>query len=304
MPRAFVIGGANVDVKGRSDETFIAGTSNIGRVVTTPGGVGRNIAHNLAQLGIGVALIAAVGDDANGQLIAEATAGAGVDCRRLIRVGLPTGTYLAIVDHRGEMVAAVNDMRASDALTPERIAPYADELARAELLVADCNIPVDTLQWLAAFARDRRVRLLVEPVSVPKAQKLMSLPKGTGVYAATPNRQQLHAMAGVDDDAAAIAALHARGIANLVVHCGADGALVSDGAGLVQVPAAARAAVADVTGAGDAAVAGLAFGLIEGLLLAEAAVLGQRAAALKLSSHLSVAAGLTRDRLTREGFRR
>jgi pseudouridine kinase len=56
-------------------------------------------------------------------------------------------------------------------------------------------------------------------------------------------------------------------------------------------------AIADVTGAGDAAVAGLVFGLLDGRSLAEAARLGQSAAALKLASAQSVAEGLSRDRL-------
>src|SRR5438128_420509 len=112
MARVFVIGGANVDVKGRAGGRFIAGTSNPGMVTVTPGGVARNIAQNLARLGLDVALIAAVGDDGNGRLIAEMTEKAGVDCARLMRVDVATGTYLAIVDENGEMVAAVNDMRA------------------------------------------------------------------------------------------------------------------------------------------------------------------------------------------------
>jgi pseudouridine kinase len=54
-----------------------------------------------------------------------------------------------------------------------------------------------------------------------------------------------------------------------------------------------------VTGAGDAAVAGLVCGLLEGLALADAARLGQCAAAIKLGSSESVALGLSRDRLMR-----
>lgn len=296
MAKVFVIGGANVDVKGRCGATYVAGTSNPGNVMVTPGGVGRNITENLARLGVDVALIAAVGDDANGRLIAETTMAAGVDCSRLVRVAAPTGTYLVIVDEHGELVAAVNDMRAAEALTPDRLVPYADEFSRADLLIADCNSPVESLVWLAKLAQDAKVRLLMEPVSVPKARKVLGLPS---VFVATPNRQQLHALARVENDAEAIAVLHARGIANLVVHCGADGALVSDGRKLTHLPAEAQVAVADVTGAGDAAVAGLALGLTEGLPIVEAARLGQRAAALKLMSHLSVAPGLSRDRLMR-----
>ncbi|MEI8181049.1 PfkB family carbohydrate kinase, partial [Aestuariivirga sp.] len=66
MPRVIVIGGANVDIKGRSRGSFVAGTSNPGEVTVSAGGVGRNIAENLARLGISVSLVTALGQDANG----------------------------------------------------------------------------------------------------------------------------------------------------------------------------------------------------------------------------------------------
>ena len=298
MPRVFVIGGANVDIKGRSAAALVAGTSNPGTVMVSPGGVARNIAQNLAQLGIDVGLIAAVGEDGNGAWLAAESERAGIDCTRLIRTPLATGSYLAIVDDRGELVAAVNDMRATALLTAGHIALYADEFSRADFLVADCNLGAGALGWLETFARTHGVRLLVEPVSVPKAATLMQLASLAGILAITPNRQQVRAMTGLNDDCQAIAALHARGIANVVVHCGRDGAMVSDGrAAPRKVSAQASGGIADVTGAGDAAVAGLVFGIIEGLPLAEAARLGQKAAALKLGSHLSVAPQINRDRL-------
>ncbi|HRX36366.1 MAG TPA: PfkB family carbohydrate kinase, partial [Aestuariivirga sp.] len=85
------------------------------------------------------------------------------------------------------------------------------------------------------------------------------------------------------------------GFANVVVHCGKDGALVSEG----RTPAVAIAAfgaidITDVTGAGDAAVAGLVSGLAEGRTLAEAARMGQAAAALKLKSRKSVSDAISR----------
>jgi pseudouridine kinase len=54
MAKVIVIGGANVDIKGRSSGAFIGGTSNPGDVMVSVGGVGRNIAENLARLGLDV----------------------------------------------------------------------------------------------------------------------------------------------------------------------------------------------------------------------------------------------------------
>jgi pseudouridine kinase len=291
MRKVIVIGGANVDIKGRVSGPYLSGTSNPGVVTVSAGGVGRNIADNLCRLDVEVSLITALGDDANGRFLRQACAVAGIDLSHAL-AGETTGTYLAVLDGAGELVSAVSDMRAIDRLEPAHLEAAAESLGRADMLVADCNIPVACLDWLCRFSVRSRVPLLVEPVSVPKAMKLLQLERIAPVFAITPNTQQLDALAGGD-----IAQLHGLGFANVVVHRGSHGALASDGSGVVPVEPATAAEITDVTGAGDAAVAGLVCGLLEKLALAEAARLGQCAAAIKLGSSESVAPGLSRDRL-------
>jgi pseudouridine kinase len=298
MPRVIVIGGANVDIKGRSGCPYVAGSSNPGQVTLSAGGVGRNISENLARLGVSVSLVTALGEDTNGALLRVACAAAGVDLSPACMTPAPTGTYLAVLDENGEMVSAVSDMRAMEALTPAHLEDHAVDLARADMLVADCNLSVACLAWLAGFSAAKGIRLLIEPVSVAKARKLLEFQRKQPVFAITPKAQQLDAVAGGD-----LRQLHALGFANIVLHRGRDGALVSDGGGVAKVDALSVENIADVTGAGDAAVAGLIFGLLDGRSLAEAARLGQCAAAIKLSSAHSVASALSRDRLyQRAGF--
>ena len=64
-----VIGGANVDVAARAAGLFIAGDSNPGTVTVAPGGVGRNIAHNLTLLGDQVTLATIFGNDGFGKIL-------------------------------------------------------------------------------------------------------------------------------------------------------------------------------------------------------------------------------------------
>lgn len=294
MAKVVVIGGANVDVKARSSAEFIAATSNPGMVVTAAGGVARNIAHNLALLGIGTALISVVGDDAYGQFILDETARAGVDISLVKRLAGRTGVYVALLDASGEMTGAINDMAilANLALTD------ADEraLLAADLVVADCNLEVNMLKRLVNFCAEHERRLLIEPVSVPKIKKLTNFP--VRAFAITPNIAQLSALTSKAEIEPAIAAVHAMGAANVIVHRGPDGAVVSgEGQPLLSIPALKASRVTDVTGAGDAAVAGLVCGLIDGLDLANAARLGQAAAASKLGSDASAAASLSRARL-------
>ena len=296
MPKVIVIGGANVDIKGRPSGPYLPRTSNPGRVTLSPGGVGRNIAENLARLGVEVSLITALGDDANAALLRGACAAAGVDLSLARVAAEPTGTYLAVLDETGELVSAISDMRVIETLTPDHLDGVRHRFAVADMLVADCNLSTACLDWLSRFAAQEKIRLLVEPVSVPKARKLLDVRKP--IFAITPNTLQVTALAGAEG-AEGIAKLHDLGFSNIVMHRGAEGALASDGQGVASVPAVPVASISDVTGAGDAAVAGLVFGLLDGKSLAEAARFGQCAAAVKLGSAQSVATGLSRDSLAR-----
>lgn len=66
-----VAGGINIDIKGFPFAKAIPGDSNPGRVSNAAGGVGRNIAENLARLGTRVRLCGAVGEDTQGRFILE-----------------------------------------------------------------------------------------------------------------------------------------------------------------------------------------------------------------------------------------
>lgn len=279
-----VIGGANIDIKAKANEPNRLGTSNPGVVSTTAGGVGRNIAHNLARLGAKVSLVSVVGNDAHGSAVLDETARAGVDVSRVARSSINTGSYVALLDHDGELITALNDMRCVEDITTAVVTANQDVLANARLVVADCNLPQSTLNLVGQIAGSK---LVVEPVSVPKSRKLIELLKTTQVFLASPNFDQIEYLAGTRDIEAAFAFMHGKGLRNVVIHAGAEGAFVSDGRSIDLVEARPPAHIADVTGAGDAAVAGLVYGLLQGEALALAAERGQVLAGRVIASAAS-----------------
>ena len=115
-PYVVVIGGANIDVKARSSSPAVRRTSNPGTAVLGSGGVGRNIAENLARLGTTTHLVAAVGGDPLGDQLVRSTAAAGVGVEHVARVDVPTGSYTAILDADGELLVAIASMAATEAL--------------------------------------------------------------------------------------------------------------------------------------------------------------------------------------------
>lgn len=81
-----VIGAANFDIKGRMFHPPVLMSSNASAMRTSFGGVARNIAENLARLGMPVTLITAVGDDYAGEDILESAAEVGIDTSRALIV--------------------------------------------------------------------------------------------------------------------------------------------------------------------------------------------------------------------------
>ena len=301
QPGVVVVGGANMDIKARSDAAAVLATSNPGQASMSPGGVGRNIAENLARLGTRVHLVAAVGRDPLGDTLIRETADAGVHLDYVHRTTTATGTYTAVLNRDGELVVAVSDMAATAELRPPQVDAARDVIAGAELLVLDGNLAAETLGYARNLAAAAGVRTVIEPVSVPKAAALAATPglfdTDHPVYLITPNRDEVTALTGLPagSDAelrAAAAALHAIGVMHVWIRLGAEGSLLSGPDGATYIPAG-RAEVVDVTGAGDSLLGAFCHALLGGAEPTEAARFGHAAAALTIASEHTVRPDLT-----------
>jgi pseudouridine kinase len=275
-PFVLVVGGSNVDVKAHSDVRVLAATSNPGVVVRSPGGVGRNVAENLARLGTRVSLVTAVGADADGAWLLGETAAAGVTVSHAARVGPSTGAYVAVLDADGELVAGVSDMAAVDALSPDLVPAVL--VAEAALVVVDGNLPLATVAHVLDAATEAGGRVVLDPVSVAKAERICPLlSRERPVYAVTPNEDELAAFGSIDE-------LHERGVEVVWVRRGPAGSTLSVAGQAILDLAAPPTTVVDVTGAGDAMVAAFCHRLLDGASVDVAAGYGHEAAALTVAS--------------------
>lgn len=306
-PSVVVVGGANMDVKARSARAAVTASSNPGAASMAAGGVGRNIAENLARLGTRTHLVAAIGSDGLGDQVLSATSNAGVLVEHVRRSARSTGTYTAVLDADGELVVAVADMAATDELSPEQVAAARDLVAAASLVVLDGNLATATLRYALDLTADADTRVLLDPVSVPKAAALAPLiSRDRPVFAITPNRDELAALTDLPtrtrrQQETAARSLHDRGVGLVWVRLGPAGSLLSSADGIVTLEAVSSDAagdVIDVTGAGDAMTAAFCHDLLAGAEPAEAAAYGHAAAALTVASPHTVRPDLT-DRLVR-----
>lgn len=296
-----VIGGANVDIKVRSLAPVEPRTSNPGHSSTTAGGVGRNIAENLARLGTPTHLIAAVGHDPAGERLLSDTKAAGVRIDHVHRSAHPTGTYAAVLDADGSLVVAVADMAATDGLEPRHLHPGRELIANASLLVLDGNLSTDVLTYAMDIAHVAGVPTMIDPVSVPKAALLAPLfSPERPVFAVTPNLAELEAIIGrkvgglgADELVKAATELHEQGVQHVWIRLGERGSLLSTAGEGHTFLTAPPTEVHDVTGAGDAMLGAFAHALLTGSDPVEAARYGHAAAALTVASTSTVRPDLT-----------
>ena len=169
-PYIAVVGGVNIDIGGRSDAPLVAGDSNPGRIRSSLGGVGRNIAHNLALLGAKVKLITALGADDGAKRVEASCADLGIDLTDSLYVpDGATSTYLFLADSNGDMALAMNDMAIYEQLTPTFLETKLNTLNAAALVVLDTNLSAESIRYLGEHCT---APLFADPVSAAKAGKL------------------------------------------------------------------------------------------------------------------------------------
>ena len=240
-----VIGGANIDITTISRERFMLRDSNPGTVRLSFGGVGRNIAHNLALLGDAVCFVTRFGGDAFGQMLRVSCREIGMDislCETCPT--LPSACFASINDCDGSMVGGVADMIVTESISTDWLAVRIDAINRAEAVVADTNLLPETLAWLIDNVR---VPLYIDAVSGPKSVRLakaLDLSVSKRLYAFKCNALEIGSLTSIT------------GFARRYVTRGEQGLEVTADGTTTLFPAI-PCTVRNTTGGGDALLAGI-----------------------------------------------
>lgn len=277
-----VVGGVNMDIGGKSYDPLVPQDSNPGQVQMSLGGVGRNIAHNMSLLGLDVRLLTAFGDDLYAQRIAASCGELGIDISQALQApGCSTSTYLYLSGPDGDMALAVSDMDIYAKLTPQFLASRLSLLNNAQLIVADTNIPAESLRYLADNCTPP---IFVDPVSTTKATKIA--PILGKLHTLKPNLLEAELLSGVsitDKESLLRAArtLLDTGLHRVFISLGSHGVFAADQTGSLLLPCRPANPV-NATGAGDAFMAGLAWAYLEGTDLEHTALAGASAGAIAI----------------------
>ena len=103
-----VIGAIFVDVKGFSFGSYQPEGTNIGDVQVMPGGACRNVAENLAHMGLEAQLVSMVDDTAMGREVKDGLEALDIDVDHVLEAPRGMGMWLAILDEHGDLRGSIS----------------------------------------------------------------------------------------------------------------------------------------------------------------------------------------------------
>jgi ribokinase len=279
MPDIVVVGSANTDMVVKSPRIPGPGETVIGsEFLLAAGGKGANQAVAAARLGANVTFVACLGKDVFGDQAVAGYRDEGIDVSYVVRdPDVASGVALIIVDAQGENSIAVAS-GANARLSPADVARAADAISQADVLLAQLEVPIDTVRAAIELAHKAGVPVILNPAPAqemdPDLLRMVTL--------ATPNEHEIRVVVGKKDQDAAISAMLDAGTETVLVTMGRHGALWASRTTRTMVPAF-RVQAVDTTAAGDAFNGGLACALGRGEPLADAIRYASAVAALSVT---------------------
>ena len=289
-----VVGNVFVDFKGFPDGTYIPAGRNAGRVEIVHGGVGRNVAEDIANIELRPRFVSMVDNTAEGAEVLRKLQKHKVDTQFISVVPDGMGIWLAVMDHNGDVVGSISRRPKMEAMR-KLIEEHGDEIFSDALsVVLEIDIDQDVAKEAFRYAEKHSVPIYALVANMSIALQRRDLIMRTDCFIC--NQQEAGIFFADDFDALSPEELaeelrkrvQAAGLKSMVVTMGGQGAVWAEAKGDCGICPAASVQVCDTTGAGDAFCAGVSIGLSYGKSLAEACVIGTRLASATITVQESV----------------
>ncbi|HEY1462213.1 MAG TPA: ribokinase [Terriglobales bacterium] len=277
-----VVGSINLDLVANSERIPSPGETVSGKIFNTYfGGKGANQAVAVARLGHPVIMIGKVGEDVFGSELEQGLKAAGVDTRCIQRVRRASGVALIVTDKNGENSIVVVP-GANGELAPNDLDRYRDVLLGAGIILTQLEIPLNTVEHLANFAREHKIPFMLDPAPArPLPASLLQ--NSTWI---TPNEIEMNTLEAAShslNEKSIAEKLATKGVQNLLIKLGSRGVLLKEkDQTAVMVPGFSVNAI-DTTAAGDAFNGAFAVGLVRGKSAHESAEFANAVAAISVT---------------------
>ena len=283
-PKIVVIGSCNTDMVVKAGRLPVPGETVLGGTFyMNPGGKGANQAIAAARLGAEVTLISKIGYDLFGLQALEIYRSEKINTEFIFTdQKSPSGVALISVDSYGENSIIV-EPGASRSLLTEDIDKAKSKLEEADIILMQLEVPIETVEYAATIAKSYGKKVILNPAPV----SVLSNSFLSCVHTILPNRIEAEMLSGIkviDEESAwrAAKAIGEKGIENVVITLGKDGAYVKEKEEYTMIPAKEVETI-DTTGAGDVFCGAFSVYLSENHTLTESVEFANTAAALAVT---------------------
>lgn len=282
--RILVVGSSNTDMVIQTDHLPVPGETILGGTFfMNPGGKGANQAVAIARLDGKVAFICKIGKDVFGYQSQQLFEDEGIDVSHIFfDAEYPSGIAMITVDNKAENCITVAS-GANMNLTPNDLANAQSAINEADIVLLQLEIPMETVEYVAKAAKKQNKKVILNPAPAqPLSEELLK-----SLYLITPNETEAELITGqkITDLETAIKAaslIRAKGVENVIITMGSQGALVYTGSICELVPAYKVKAI-DTTAAGDIFNGALTVAIAEGHGWIEAARFACKASAIAVT---------------------
>ena len=280
-----VVGAVFVDVKGFPEDNYIPTGRNAGRVEFVHGGVGRNVAEDIANVELRPRFVSLVDDNAEGEAVLKKLRNHKVNTDYVLSVPDGMGMWLAVFDNSGDLAGSISKRPDPSALV-QLLEEKGDEIfADADSIVVEIDMDKEIIKRVFKYAEKYRKKVYAVVANMSIASQRRDFLQSTDCFVCNvleagilfvTDFSQLSPEELCEELSQRV--ISAR-IPAVVVTLGSKGSVYADMQGNKGVCPAETVQVRDTTGAGDAFCAGVAMGLTYGKTMPEALEIGTRLAA-------------------------
>lgn len=279
-----VIGEANIDISVVPQAKGSPLGCTPSRISFHHGGVARNIAHNLCLLGHEVRLMTVFGGDSFAHHMMDECRSLGIDLSlSSVFAQEKSPIFLSFNDETGNMQSAHSDVGLNDRMDLDWLAPKMDDINHSEIVVADTLLTVDALAHLIDHCEASLYLDAVSPKRAMLLVKALERSRKQTLFALKCNHNEAQAMTGENDAYKSSKILNDKGISNVFLTMGSNGAIYIAENKPVSFPSF-PVEVVNAIGSGDAFLAGIVHAHATGVVGEEAVRYGLKAAMHNIQS--------------------
>lgn len=280
-----VIGAVFVDVKGYPKSNFIPTGRNAGRVERVHGGVGRNVAEDIANCELRPTLVSLVDESGDGDDVIRKLRNHKVNTDYVWKTRDGMGTWLAVFDNDGDVAASISK-RPNLLPIVDILDKHGDDIfANADSVICEIDIDKEIVKRVFKLAKKHNKKVFSVVGNMSIALERRDFMKSIDCFVCNTQEAGLlffddYSQKKIEEMVEILSVkVIAAQIPSMIVTMGGDGAVYADLNGNKGWCPARKVDVKDTTGAGDSFCAGVAIGLTYGKTLAEACEIGSMLAA-------------------------